>query len=520
MSIIGFLSQNPGHLLTGLLVGAISMVVYYVFNFYNNRKNYPPGPFPLPILGNLRQLKVNKHVHEIFHDIGKKYEKGIFTLYIGSEPQVIVTDPHLALEVLKKHQFAGRPQFPFLDMFLQPDSVDVIFSDFNKEWEVIRKVSHAAVRKYAVSEKLTFVVADVVDEVVKEMLEKDGVGNPIDMRHYLFLTMYTILATSAFGKKYSFDDPELKEWINAAEIQIRRNLEFILIGFVPILKYVLRGAMKDINETVKFQNDSHRKNYEAHMETFDGENIRDFMDALLLARKEAEAEEGSSILKYLKPLNLQNCVSDLFTAGSETSRSTLTWAFLLMANYPDKQKKIREEINQYIADDDVPNLGHRADCNYTAAFIAETLRFRYIVPSGLPHKATVDMELGGHMIKKGTTVVTVMTVGFHDKETWEDPEVFRPERFLDEKGTFSSRPNPLYTPFSAGRRSCPGEKLALADMFFIVARFFQKTKGYEFVLPDGPGSVDLAGNPNDTSGWVPYPYKIVLQQIKTQHNGL
>ena len=519
MSIIGFLSQNPGHLLTGLLVGVVSMVVYYVFNFYNNRKNYPPGPFPLPILGNLRQLKVNKHVHDIFHDIGKKYENGIFTLYIGSEPQVIVTDPHLGLEVLKKHQFAGRPKLPLIDMFLQPDSVDVIFSDFNKEWEVIRKVSHAAVRKYAVSEKLTFVVADVVDEIVKEMLEKEGVGNPIDMRHYLFLTMYTILATSAFGKKYSFNDAELKEWINAIEMQLRRNLEFLLIGFVPILKYVLRGAMNEFNETIKFQQEFQRKNYEAHMETFDGENIRDFTDALLLARKEAEAEEGSSILKYLKPLNLQNCVNDLFTAGSETSRSCLTWGFLLMANYPEKQQRIRDEINQYIADDDVPNLGHRANCNYTAAFIAETLRFRYIVPSGLPHKATVDVELGGHKIKEGTTVLTVMNVGFHDTETWKDPEVFRPERFLDEKGRFGARPNALYTPFSAGRRSCPGEKLALADMFFIVARFFQKTKGYEFVLPDGPGSVDLAGNHNDTSGWVPYPYKIVMQPIKTQHNG-
>jgi cytochrome P450 len=47
-----------------------------------------------------------------------------------------------------------------------------------------------------------------------------------------------------------------------------------------------------------------------------------------------------------------------------------------MASFPEKQKRMREEINKHIADDDVPNLGHRANCHYTTAFIAETLRFR------------------------------------------------------------------------------------------------------------------------------------------------
>ena len=146
------------------------------------------------------------------------------------------------------------------------------------------------------------------------------------------------------------------------------------------------------------------------------------------------------------------------------------------------------------------------------------LNFRYIVPAGLPHKATVDMELGGHLIKKDTTVFTVMSLGMHDKDTWKDPAVFRPERFLDEKDKFVSKPNPQYIPFSAGRRSCPGEKLALADLFFIVSGFIQRTKGFEFTLPEGPGSVDLAGNHNDTSGWVPYPYKIILKPLPSDES--
>jgi cytochrome P450 len=142
-------------------------------------------------------------------------------------------------------------------------------------------------------------------------------------------------------------------------------------------------------------------------------------------------------------------------------------------------------------------------------------RDRYIVPLGLPHKATVDMELGGHKIKKDTTIFSAMSLGMHHKETWGDPDIFRPERFLDEKERFSGRPNPLYIPFSAGRRSCPGEKLALADIFFIIARFVQQTKGCEFALPDGPGSVGIDGNINDTSGWVPDTYRIILKPLSS-----
>ena len=266
-----------------------------------------------------------------------------------------------------------------------------------------------------------------------------------------------------------------------------------------------------------FQWDFCRKEYEEHVLNFDEDNIRDFTDALILAKKEAEEEDNHNkdTVEYLKPQNIQNVVSDLFIAGSETTTHTLRWCFLFMTNYPETQKRMREEINKHIADDDVPNLQHRSNCNYTTAFIAEVLRFRYVVPGGLPHKVMMDTELGGHLIPEGTQMQSSFVHYMHHVETWKDPEIFRPERFLDEGGKFVSKPNQFYIPFSAGRRSCPGEKLALADLFFIVARFLQQTKGFEFVLENGSGSVDLSGNFLDVSGWVPYNFKIILAKNET-----
>lgn len=77
-----------------------------------------------------------------------------------------------------------------------------------------------------------------------------------------------------------------------------------------------------------------------------------------------------------------------------------------------------------------------------------------------------------------------------DPKHWTDPEVFRPERFLADNGEHNAR-HPAFVPFGVGRRVCLGEKLALADLFFTVARLLQGTRGKEIALP---GSVNLFGD--------------------------
>ena len=82
-------------------------------------------------------------------------------------------------------------------------------------------------------------------------------------------------------------------------------------------------------------------------------------------------------------------------------------------------------------------------------------------------------------------------------------------------GKFVSRPNPFYVPFSAGRRTCPGEKLALADIFFVIARFMQQVKGFEMCLPEGADPEKLLyGDPYKSGNWMPFPFKLILKEIK------
>ena len=91
----------------------------------------------------------------------------------------------------------------------------------------------------------------------------------------------------------------------------------------------------------------------------------------------------------------------------------------------------------------------------------------------------------------------------HNPKIFNDPNTFKPSRFLESNDSYVlSRPNG-FVPFGMERRVCLGEKLALADLFLIVVNLLQRTSGYEFALPDGPGTANLTADPYMTLSCIP-----------------
>jgi len=182
---------------------------------------------------------------------------------------------------------------------------------------------------------------------------------------------------------------------------------------------------------------------------------------------------------------------------------------------PEMQHKIREEINQVLPHEhDIPDLDMRDKCPFTSAFIFEVLRFRPLLPFSLPHKAVEETDILGYKIPAGTTILPSLIDNLEEEEAWPEPNKFIPERFLDEEtGKSSRRPNPHFVPFSTGRRSCIGEKLAQANLFLILSRLIQKTKGFSFQVDMKPGDTRetlLYGDICKTDFVGPVSYKLRL----------
>ena len=109
------------------------------------------------------------------------------------------------------------------------------------------------------------------------------------------------------------------------------------------------------------------------------------------------------------------CVIDLFSAGMETTRTSLEWAFLYMALYPDVQAKVQAELDRMVGCERVPAMEDLKQLPFTEATICEILRASSVVPLGNPHAASEDTMFHGHLVPKGATIFSNLWAVHHDE---------------------------------------------------------------------------------------------------------
>ena len=164
-------------------------------------------------------------------------------------------------------------------------------------------------------------------------------------------------------------------------------------------------------------------------------------DLLSFARKITTSYQNFIVDKQLLAV-----VIDLFSAGTETTTTTLRWAFVYLLHHPDVLQKVQHEIDSVIGQHRPPCWNDRNSMPYTEAVIKEVFRRSSIVPNGLIHTTTSDVVVCGHNIPKGAWMMPDIYNIHHDSNYWKNPEVFDPTRFLESS---ESKTIPLI-PFSTG----------------------------------------------------------------------
>ncbi|XP_022842965.1 cytochrome P450 71A8-like [Olea europaea var. sylvestris] len=146
------------------------------------------------------------------------------------------------------------------------------------------------------------------------------------------------------------------------------------------------------------------------------------------------------------------------------------------------QNEVRGILNgkQDIAHNDLENM------HFLKAVIKETLRCHPPVPF-LARIASEDVEIMGYDVEAGTMILTNSWAIGRDPASWEEPEKFQPQRFLNSSIDFRGLDFQLI-PFGAGRRGCPGIGFAMATIEFALANLVQK---FDWKLPNGEKGEDL-----------------------------
>lgn len=181
---------------------------------------------------------------------------------------------------------------------------------------------------------------------------------------------------------------------------------------------------------------------------------------------EAQDEDGSS----MSDQQLRDECMTMFIAGHETTALALSWSWYELAQQPAAVARLQEELGR-VLNGRLPTLNDLPQLTYTASVINEAMRLR--PPAwAISREALSDVEIGGHVIPKGSEVVMSQFAMHHDPRFFDDPEQFKPERW--ENDFAKSLPKYAYFPFGGGPRMCIGQQFALMEAILMLATVAQK----------------------------------------------
>lgn len=453
-----------------LTTALVFLLSYVAVRFYRKVSKYPKGPLPFPVVGNLLALRNTNQLYKMAEEWARQYGDPI-TLWMGEKPMVVLNTQKVVKEafVEKRHEFAGRFSTKMAELQRQGNN-NIVMEDYNPTWKALRKVALTAVRKYAVSDSLENLCCEVVDAYVDSL--KEG-SNIVDSKAPFLYMLYNIIGMSVYGTKFDKESPELAKLKEFNQEFLESAPNGLPSDIVPWLGVLYRGREKKMEILFREFFEVLDVLYKRAAKTYVPGKLDNFTHSMLAARDEAIEQEKNDA-QHLTEANMVQIIMDIFGAATDTSLGELQWLCLTMTRKPEIQEKIKKEIEANLGQAR-PSLRDKEKLPYTHACILEALRRYPIVPLGLPHNTTCDTSAGGLFIPKNTGVLYNIYAVNHDTQMWADPEVFRPERFLDPvTGRVNQELLPQMITFGLGPRTCPGEKLAHADMFYVLVRFMQR----------------------------------------------
>jgi flavonoid 3'-monooxygenase len=162
----------------------------------------------------------------------------------------------------------------------------------------------------------------------------------------------------------------------------------------------------------------------------------------------------------------------MFTAGTDTSSSTVEWAIAELIRHPEILAQVQQELDSVVGQDQLVSEFDLPQLIYLQAVVKETFRLHPSTPLSLPRMAAESCEINGYHIPKGSTLLVNVWAIARDPDQWSDPLEFKPERFLPggEKANVDVRGNDFEViPFGAGRRVCAGMSLGLQMVHLLTA---------------------------------------------------
>ncbi|KAI1457470.1 putative cytochrome P450 oxidoreductase OrdA-like protein [Annulohypoxylon moriforme] len=490
--------------------------VYLIAKFLGlsngNHPPLPPGPKGVPFVGNLNDLP-QPGVLESDHWLKHKELYGpLSSITVMGQTIVIINDAKLAFELLEKRsaKHSSRPRQIFAgEMIGWENSLGL--SPYNNKFRTHRKNMGRIIGTKNAAAQFDSLQEAEVGHFLLHLL-----NNPEGFINHAKKEAGAVILKIAYG--YTAESHKEDILVNLAGDAMDKFGRAAVPGafvvdVLPFLKYIPdwipgTGFKKLARQWGTELIDVVEKPYAfVKHQMAQGKHEASFLSRLL----EAGDQDPEVALT-----NKWTAMS-LYTAGADTTVSSIACFFLAMTIYPEVQQKAQEEIDRVVGQDRLPDMSDRERLPYIEAMIKEVLRWHPVAPMALPHTSIDDDICEGYFIPKGSMLLANVWYFTHDPDVYRDPMVFRPERFLEADG-HKPEPDPHMFAFGFGRRICPGRYLADNALYLNIVQILATFKVSKYLENGREISPTLKFEPGVIRH--PVPYRNTIKPRSPHHEAL
>ncbi len=423
------------------------------------RDKFPPGPYTGLKGWSFRAL--NQSPLEMFSELARYGD--IVGIRVVNFRNIFVNHPDLIEEVLVTHPrryVKGRVLRANRHVF--GEGLLTSEGDF---WLRQRRLAQPAFHRARIAS-----YAETMVDYTQRMLESWRGGEERDVHQEMMRLTLRIVGKTLFDADVARDAQDVGK---SLELLLELGANFRRTLFIP--HWVPTPTNLRIKREIRFIEDILYRIIGERRAS--GRDTGDLLSMLL----HAQDEDGSRMTDK----QLRDETITLFLAGHETTASTLSWTWWLLAQNPAAEARLHAELDAVLGGRS-PSLDDLSKLIYAGNVITETLRL-YPPAWGLARVAIEDHEIAGYPVKKGMGVAMAQWVVHRDARWYDAPEEFRPERW--EGDSLKKLPRFAYFPFGGGPRQCIGNAFAVIEATLILATIAQR---YRLRLVPGHPVVPLA----------------------------
>ncbi|KAJ7890192.1 cytochrome P450 [Mycena olivaceomarginata] len=430
-----------------------------------SRLALPPGPKKLPLVGKLFDMPTSEE-WKTYQRWSTEFDSDIIHLNVAGKSIIILSSLQATNDLLVQQSsiYSDRPRFPMLNELM---GWDFSSSDCQKRTLFRRTKRKLLNTAFSVGASPHF---QPMELTAAHALLRRFLTNPeCDIIQQFRQMTGGLIMSIAYGiDVLPMNDPYLKllqeSMHGLAEARVSGKY---LVDAISILKYIPTwfpgaGFKRAAKEWGEMTRQSVRVPFaEAKRIIATGKSQASYVSKLLSVGRDASDPNYSEDA-------IRDTAGSIFSAGIQTPLATLRTFALAMLLHPEIQERAQSEIDSVVGCDRLPTFDDKPALPYITALVKEMLRWNPPAPLGIPHFVAVENEYRGYRIPAGSIVLGNIWAILHDNALYPTPLEFRPEHFLAVGQAQGSNPDPASV-FGYGRRACPGQFMAMDELWITVA---------------------------------------------------